>query len=176
MRFPLGGVGRKRRKTRKDAREGSKPIFPCETKSGLLGQWSPGAICASPMQRDNHPEKRVLIAVVDDDEPFRKALHDLLHALGYKADCFGSVVDFVNAGAMTRTDCLILDISMPDLDGFALQGCLRGTNYDIPIIFCSGVTDEAAKQRALTNGAVTFLEKPVKAAMLLAAIRAACPG
>jgi len=83
-------------------------------------------------------------------------------------------VEFINSWAIARIDCLLLDISMPDVNGFALQNCLRNTNYQFPIIFCSGQDALGDKERALANGAVYFLQKPVRSEELITAVRTAC--
>jgi FixJ family two-component response regulator len=62
---------------------------------------------------------------------------------------------------------------MPDIDGIALQNGLRSTNYELPIVFCSGTENEEVRARALAGGAVSFLKKPVSPQQLVDAIEAA---
>ncbi len=118
---------------------------------------------------------KIRITIVDDDEPLRTALSALLEALGFATETHGSVTDFIVAGGMHRTECLILDLIMPDIDGFTLQMCLRDTNAKFPVIVYSGRTDENFRRMALANGAVAFLSKPVKRDQWLAALRIALP-
>jgi two-component system, LuxR family, response regulator FixJ len=117
----------------------------------------------------------IRIAVVDDDQACRESLALLLNTVGVTCEAHASVAAFIHANAVHRVHCLILDILMPEIDGFALQSCLRGTNFEIPIIFCSGLSDDEAKHTALANGAVSFLRKPVKKETLLRAVRSALP-
>ncbi len=118
---------------------------------------------------------KIRISIVDDDKTLRDALKALLAALGFVAEAHASVAEFIKSGGMQRTHCLILDLMMPDIDGFALQSCLRDTNYTFPVIVCSGHSEPEFRQTALSNGAVAFLVKPVKRDQLLAAIRLALP-
>jgi FixJ family two-component response regulator len=120
------------------------------------------------------PSKKPFISIVDDHEGFRVSLCQLLDTLGYPSKAYGSVVEFIKSNAVRQTDCLILDVGMPEIDGFALQKCISDTNYEVPIIFCTGLDDDEAKERALANGAVHFLQKPVKPAVLAEAILSAC--
>ena len=123
---------------------------------------------------DPSPNK-IRISIVDDDKTLRDALQILLNALGFYAEAYDSVAGFVQSEAIRHTHCLILDLVMPDIDGFSLQSCLRDTNYTFPVIICSGHTDREFRRTALANGAIAFLEKPVKRDQLLTAIRAALP-
>ena len=122
----------------------------------------------------NPPPGKITIAIVDDHEPFRAATSALLRSRGFATVTHGCVKDFIRSGVMARIQCLILDVGMPEIDGFALQECLRDTNFDFPIIFCSGQDDDEAKNRALTNGAVYFLRKPVDSDALIQSICSAC--
>lgn len=117
---------------------------------------------------------KISVAIVDDHEPFRVATCALLKARGFTTVSYGCVKDFIHSGSMARIQCLILDVGMPEIDGFALQECLRDTNYEFPIIFCTGQDSDEAKNRALTNGAVYFLRKPVDSDALITAICSAC--
>ena len=115
----------------------------------------------------------VLRAVIDDNESFRRAMCSVLISEGFAAESFSSVASFVESGGLSRARCLVLDVAMPGIDGLAFQSCLRGTNYDIPIIFCSGASDDATRLLALESGAVCFLKKPVTAADLIECVNTA---
>jgi FixJ family two-component response regulator len=98
----------------------------------------------------------------------------VLEGAGFETKAFRSVVEFVNSGVLPRIQSLVLDVSMPGLDGFALQECIRATKYDLPIVFCSGSEVAAVKARALTRGARSYLKKPVAPEQLIRAVREAC--
>lgn len=122
----------------------------------------------------NSREKKRLIAVVDDHEPFRTGICALLERHGYRTCHFESVPRFIASGAMLKIDCLVLDIAMPEIDGLALHDCLRHTNYEFPILLCTGSDRDARIESALANGAAGLIQKPVKSETLLEAIASAC--
>lgn len=113
-----------------------------------------------------------LVAVVDDDEAIREALESLLKSVGFRADVFASAEGFINSDHLGETRCLILDVWMPGMSGFELQGRLAAANNQIPIIFITAHADDAARERALKSGAVAFLSKPFAEDALLDAVRA----
>ncbi len=118
--------------------------------------------------KKNEPQR---VAVVDDNESFRNAVCRILENHGYNSEAHASVADFIREGGLLRAQCLVLDVVMPGIDGLSLQSCLQGTNYDVPIIFCSGVVNEEAQRTALRNGAVSFLAKPFESRRLIEAVQ-----
>jgi FixJ family two-component response regulator len=114
-----------------------------------------------------------LIAVVDDDESVRGALQRLLRLEGFRTAMFTSAEDFLHAGQLQDTACLIVDVRMPRMSGLELQRQLATTHSSIPLIFITAHGDEAARARALRAGAVDFLYKPFRHEVLLRAIRSA---
>ena len=114
------------------------------------------------------------IAVVDDDESVRRALGNLLSSVGYQVELCASAEEFLNAGHLHDTDCLILDVRMPGMSGLELQQRLAATTYLIPIIFITAhASDEEARRRALEAGALDFLLKPFSEESLLNSVRTA---
>lgn len=120
--------------------------------------------------------KKYRITIVDDDQPLRDALSALLQALGFETETHSSVTAFIASGGIHRTECLILDLIMPDIDGFTLQTCLQDTNCRFPVIVYSGRHDENFRRMALANGAMAFLPKPVKRDQWIETLRRALPG
>jgi FixJ family two-component response regulator len=116
---------------------------------------------------------RSLISIVDDDESVREALPDLLRELGYETDAFSSAEDFLASGYRGRTDCLILDVTMPGMTGPELQKELKTRGNGIPIIFITAQRDEARRDRLIRAGAVDCLFKPFSETALIAALDAA---
>src|SRR5207245_10918097 len=88
------------------------------------------------------------------------------------AEAFGCVDEFLQSRHMTETGCLLLDMSMPGINGLELQRRLAETNHTIPIVFLSARASEEEERRALRAGAANFLRKPVSKEALLHAIRA----
>ena len=114
-----------------------------------------------------------LICIVDDDESLVEATVSLVESVGYIAEGFCSAEDFLKSPHLPKTDCLILDIRMPSMDGFELQRRLAAGNHRIPIIFVTAYESDNAKTQATQAGAVAFLNKPFSQDSLLQAVRAA---
>jgi FixJ family two-component response regulator len=112
------------------------------------------------------------VYIVDDEPGMRKALTRLLRAEGFEVHSFASAGAFLGAHGVEENACLVLDVSMPDLDGLALQERLAQANLALPIIFLSGKGDIPTSVRAIKAGAVDFLTKPANDSDLLRAIRA----
>ena len=113
-----------------------------------------------------------LIGVIDDDEFMRDALSRLLRSAGYKCAAFSSSQEFLDSGP-AETDCLLLDIQMPGLNGLELQAKLREMDRGIPVIFVTATADNEARARALQQGAAAFFTKPFNDDALLGAIESA---
>jgi FixJ family two-component response regulator len=114
-----------------------------------------------------------LVSVVDDDDLMRKSIRRLLCSFGLQAETFASAEEFLRSGRVAATGCLLLDMSMPGMDGLELQRRLADTGWMIPIVFLSARASEEEERQALGAGAVNFLRKPVSKELLLQAIRAA---
>jgi FixJ family two-component response regulator len=114
-----------------------------------------------------------LVAVVDDEEPMRKALQRLLTAAGMTVTSFASAEDFLNSGQLNATSCLVADIRMPGMSGLDLLAELNRQHLPIPTIFITAHGDETLRMQAMRAGAVKFLSKPVDGATLLAGVQAA---
>lgn len=118
-------------------------------------------------------ERPLLSVVVDDDESVRESLPDLLREFGFAARAFSSAEEFLSSGCVDVTSCLILDIAMPGMSGPELQIELKRRGKGIPIIFITGLKDEAIRARVFKQGATGFLLKPFSDAELLATINTA---
>jgi FixJ family two-component response regulator len=105
--------------------------------------------------------KRPLIAVVEDDPPFRESMRKLLTALGYTAEAFASASDFLASPLLMSTACLVSDVQMPGMTGFELHRRLVDTGHTIPTILVTAYPDEVVRKRALKDGIHCYLCKPV---------------
>jgi FixJ family two-component response regulator len=114
-----------------------------------------------------------IISIVDDDNSVRESLHSLLRSVGFSVQVFTSAEEFLNSDHLDKTDCLILDVRMPEMTGIELQQQLRERGCQIPIIFISAHANESTKAQALGGGAVTFLLKPLNEEMVLNALKKA---
>src|SRR5215510_12454666 len=93
--------------------------------------------------------KMPLISVVDDDDSVRESLRGLIRSVGFAVAVFASAEEFLSADDLRTTDCLILDVRMPGMNGLDLQRHLAATDYQIPVIFITAHGDEEARRRAL---------------------------
>ena len=114
-----------------------------------------------------------LITVVDDDESVRESLQGLLRSVGYRVQTFPSADSFLGSGSCGETECLILDLRMPGMDGYGLQCRLNAEYSRIPVIIITAHADEPARQRAIEAGALGVLHKPFAARVLLETVEKA---
>ena len=114
-----------------------------------------------------------LISVVDDDDSVRESLRGLIRSVGFAVKVFASAEEFLNSDHLRNTNCLILDVRMPGMNGLELQRQLAATDRKIPVIFITAHGDEEVRSRALNGGAVDYLLKPFSEEALLNAIDAA---
>jgi FixJ family two-component response regulator len=110
------------------------------------------------------------VFLVDDDSGVLKGLSRLLRAKGYDARPFTSAQDFLDRDDPGVPSCAVFDVSMPGLDGLALQNVLTDRGNQRPIIFLTGAGDIPTSVRAMKAGAIDFLTKPVRERDLLNAI------
>lgn len=113
------------------------------------------------------------VSIVDDDAPVREALKNLMRSARFDVEAFSSAEDFLASERINHTECLILDLYLPGMNGFELQERLNADRRGIPIIFITAHADETARQRALRGGAVELLGKPVRREALFKAIQSA---
>jgi FixJ family two-component response regulator len=114
-----------------------------------------------------------LISVVDDDESMRDSTKILLRSAGYQVATFESGELFLKSDTRSRTECLILDMSMPGMDGLELQSRMNILEAGVPIIFVTAHDDKRRRQLAINGGASDFFQKPFAASQFLAAISTA---
>jgi len=113
------------------------------------------------------------ISVVDDDALVLRSLGRLLQSAGYAVRTFSSSRDFLARHADTTSACVVMDLSMPGLDGLELQRALARTAGAPPVIFISGQGSVQSSVQAMKAGAVDFLTKPFESDKLLSAVSSA---
>lgn len=111
-----------------------------------------------------------LIHVVDDDASMRNALLRLLDAAGFDARGYASAGEFLLHPLPDRVGCLLLDLRLPGPSGLELQSALQEQGIELPVVFLSGHGSVESGVKAMKDGAVDFLTKPVKRELLLDAI------
>lgn len=114
-----------------------------------------------------------IVFVIDDDALIRDGIQSLIRSIGLRAETFASARDFMLAKRPDAPACLILDVRMPGLSGLDLQRQLSDAKIDIPIIFITGHGDIPMTVRAMKDGAMEFLTKPVRGQDLLDAVQKA---
>jgi FixJ family two-component response regulator len=105
--------------------------------------------------------KKALISVVEDDQSFRESMGRLMRSLGYTVEIFSSATEFLASPGLAETACLIADIHMPALTGLELYRRLIDMGHAIPTILVTAYPNEADRARALREGVVCYLRKPV---------------
>jgi FixJ family two-component response regulator len=119
------------------------------------------------------PDKTKLICIVDDDASLRRALGRLVKSFGFDVRLFASPRECLDGLDAARAACLILDTSLPGMDGFELHTLLRESDRGVPTIFISAHDDARYKEKARSVGAIAFLNKPFEEKLLLDAIEKA---
>jgi FixJ family two-component response regulator len=113
------------------------------------------------------------VFVVDDDVSVRESLELLIGSAGWHPETFASAGAFLSQPRADGPNCLVLDVSLPDLDGLELQRRVADDRRDLPIIFITGHGDVPMTVRAMKAVAVEFLTKPFDADILLCAVAGA---
>ncbi|MDQ0529166.1 response regulator transcription factor [Azospirillum rugosum] len=119
------------------------------------------------------PEASAIVYVVDDDVSVRESLEALIRHAGWHPEVFASAQDFLSQSPAPCPSCLVLDVTLPDLNGLDLQERVAAERADMPIIFITGYGDVPMTVRAMKAGAMEFLTKPFGDDVLLEAIRSA---
>ena len=114
-----------------------------------------------------------MIAVVDDDRSITKSLARLLRLSGYGVDTFGSAQEFLNRLGISLPRCLVMDVQMPEMNGFELQSRMKELGHAVPIVFITAHDTPQTRAAASQSGAIALLFKPFQSTALLAAIEEA---
>ena len=102
-----------------------------------------------------------IIAVVEDNQPFRESMQKLITLLGYTVESFPSAASFLASPFVAQTACLVADVNMPGMTGPELHRHLKQAGYKIPTILVTAYPDELIRDRALKDGVHCYLCKPV---------------
>jgi FixJ family two-component response regulator len=113
------------------------------------------------------------VFVVDDDISVRESLESLIRFAGWQPEVFASAQSFLSRPRVLAPSCLVLDVTLPDLNGLDLQERIAADRIHMPIIFITGHGDVATTVRAMKAGALEFFTKPYSDDVLLSAIRQA---
>ena len=116
-------------------------------------------------------QDKPIVFVVDDDVSARESLELLIRFEGWQSETFASAEEFLARPRVSTPNCLVLDVSLPDLNGLELQKLIATDRVEMPIIFITGHGDIPMTVEAMKAGAVEFLTKPIDDNVLLSAIR-----
>ena len=117
--------------------------------------------------------KKQLVAIVEDDRFFRESMRRLIRSLGYTVEGFASAADFLASPRLAETACLVADVNMPAMTGIELYRHLVDTGRAIPTILVTAYPNDVDRIRALNDGVVCYLRKPVDEKYLTECLRAA---
>ena len=118
-------------------------------------------------------KNKKFVAVVDDDESVRESVPELLRELGYDSEGFSSAAEFLTSEQLMSTDCLVLDIAMPEMTGPELHGELIRRGHRIPVVFITAHGDQAIRARLREQGAIDCLAKPFSDTALMETLKTA---
>jgi FixJ family two-component response regulator len=102
-----------------------------------------------------------LVSVVEDDRFFRESMGRLMRSLGYAVEAFPSAADFLASPRVSETACLIADVHMPAMTGVELHKHLVDAGRAIPTILVTAYPNDVDQARALSDGVVCYLRKPI---------------
>jgi FixJ family two-component response regulator len=111
-----------------------------------------------------------IVFIVDDDVSVRESLQSLFATAGWRPEVFASAQGFLARPRPSSPSCLVLDVSLPDLNGLELQQRIASDRTDMPIIFITGHGDIPMTVQAMKSGALEFLTKPFTPDVLLRAV------
>ncbi len=117
--------------------------------------------------------QEILVAVIDDDDPFRTALIESLCSFGYGVRAFASGEEFLTANTEEPCDCVITDIQMPGMSGYDLQRQIATNEAKSPVIMITARADSGLEAKALAHGALCLLRKPFEVEALIDCLKKA---
>jgi len=114
---------------------------------------------------------RPIVSIVDDDLSVRDSLKMLFESADFEAEVFASAEEFLSAGKLGESACLVLDVQLPGISGIELQDRLRAEGNNIAIIFVTAHPNARTRELAMHAGAIRFFSKPFNGKDLLRAVR-----
>src|SRR5262245_60944244 len=132
-------------------------IVACEATGGTIG------LLMRPFKRTakGGMMKKLWVSVVDDARFFSVSMRRLMRSLGYTVEAFSSAADFLASARLSETACLIADVHMPAMTGLQLHRHLVDQGRAIPTVLVTAYPNDADRARALDDGVVCYLRKPV---------------
>ena len=116
-----------------------------------------------------------LVSIVEDDRFFRDSMRRLIKSQGYAVEAFSSAADFLGSPYLIETVCVIADVNMPAMSGIELHRQLVNAGRSIPTILVTAYPNDSDRARALNDGVVCYLRKPINDEHLIRCLREALP-
>lgn len=123
------------------------------------------------MKTKQEPVNRLIVSIIDDDLSVRESLKMLFESADFDTKVFASAEEFLSAGNLAASACLVLDVQLPGISGIELQNKLRSDGNNIAVIFITAHPEEPTRQQAMRGGATGFFLKPFSGNDLLTAVR-----
>ena len=117
--------------------------------------------------------KPSLVSVVEDDQHFRESMRRLMRSWGYTVEAFPSAAEFLASSHLGETACLVADVNMPGMTGVELHRHLINAGHSIPTILVTAYPNDVDRTRALNDGVICYLPKPVDEQELIGCLGAA---
>jgi FixJ family two-component response regulator len=105
--------------------------------------------------------KASLVSIVEDDPSFRDSMRRLLRSLGYNVEAYASAADFLASPRLIETACLIADVHMAGMTGLELYKHISDAGFAVPTILVTAYPNDLNRTRALTDGVIGYLRKPI---------------
>jgi two-component system response regulator FixJ len=118
----------------------------------------------------NRTDSKPLVAIVDDDTSMLRALARLVQTAGYAVKTYASATEFLDDCGSSAIHCVVLDIQMPEMNGFELAAALAQRGVSVPLLYITAYETPAAREKAAAAHARGFLVKPFEPKQLLDAI------
>ena len=135
--------------------------------------WSNTSQAGQVIQWPHMAEHAPFVAIVDDEEPIRKALKRLMRAANVEAEAFASGADFLGSLSARRPDCVILDLHMPGMSGLHVLQQMQQSGVQVPAIVITAYDEPETRAHCLAAGAAAYLRKPFEDRLLLDAVASA---
>lgn len=117
--------------------------------------------------------RALLVSIVEDDRFFRNSMKRLMRSLGYSVEAFATADEFLTSPRLRETDCLIADVHLPGMTGPELHRRLVEMVYATPTILVTAYPDDDVRTRALKDGVICYLRKPIGEETIVRGLRAA---
>lgn len=114
-----------------------------------------------------------VVSIIDDDQSVREAIEGLMRWLGFGVAAYSSAVEFLGSANGLSSACIIADVQMPSMTGIELHTRLKALGHAIPTILITAYSDPAVKERALADGVLCYLCKPLDQDALIGCVNSA---